>query len=505
MHKRNRIIAVLVLLVALSARIYLAGMSAYVWDEDRYWIPLARSISFEPGHLNLPMRGASHPALPAYLIRAGSAVFGQGPFGYRAASILAGLMTVGVAGWLGWRWLGAKAGLLAAALLAVNEYHLGLSVFASEKIFYLLFLMLSAFAFAEFLRNERPSWLYGAAVFAGLSVLCREITLLAGPVYFLALLAGGKASWLRRREPYIAGLIFIAVISPDLVFNFLQPQVVAHGEEGYREHLQRIGGIGFTRQHLLFYARDVIAWIYRIRGQHLFDPAAEYASTNSVAGLMMVLCAAWAVWRWKHADSVARMFAIFFFFPLTFFLLTKPGIPKEGLDPVVWFWVDITLVPGILLMAYAAGTAGWAGRLAKVGCVLGMAVGLLSVSRGLPPLAPYTVAVSPVMIWPADGQWVSVRASFRACAFCKPTMRVSSIRTHRKGFEASEPTAEEVRSLGDGRTFQVRAILTGEILRDYIFVFELAEPNGRPVIYDTAARVAPGQRDQPFWAELPPK
>src|SRR5262245_29065434 len=81
-------------MVALALRIYLAVTVPYIHDEENNAIPLARTISFAPSSLHLPLRGENHGALPAYVVKVSSELFGTSPLAYRALHILLGIGTI---------------------------------------------------------------------------------------------------------------------------------------------------------------------------------------------------------------------------------------------------------------------------------------------------------------------------------------------------------------------------------------------------------------------------
>src|SRR5919106_6635757 len=83
-----------ILLTAIVLRLFLAATAAYIHDEDNTAIPLSKTISFTPGQLNLPLRGENHGALPAYVVKASSTLFGSRPLAYRLLHVLIGLATV---------------------------------------------------------------------------------------------------------------------------------------------------------------------------------------------------------------------------------------------------------------------------------------------------------------------------------------------------------------------------------------------------------------------------
>ena len=208
----------LLLIIGTAAvlRLYQAYVAKYIWDEEMRWIPLAQSISLRPGHLHLPLHEGHDPSLPAYFIKASSILFGETPVGFRFPSLLAGMLTILFVYLIAREWRGARAGLWAGGLLAFNEYHIGISSFAVEKSYYLCFVSIAVYSFSRFLQTAKPNFLYLTAVATGLGFLCKLLATLLIPVFFITLLVSGSGSWLRRKEPYIALLIFLVLISPDI-------------------------------------------------------------------------------------------------------------------------------------------------------------------------------------------------------------------------------------------------------------------------------------------------
>jgi predicted membrane-bound mannosyltransferase len=92
--RRVDAVLLLILLGALALRLYLAATQAYVHDEANTSIPLSQTISFDPGALHLPLRGENHGALPAYVVKVSSLLFGTAPIAYRLAHVLLGLCTI---------------------------------------------------------------------------------------------------------------------------------------------------------------------------------------------------------------------------------------------------------------------------------------------------------------------------------------------------------------------------------------------------------------------------
>ena len=83
-----------IVLLSLLLRVYIIVSTTYVWDEDREWIPLGRSISLSGESAQLPWRSVSHGALTAYIVRITSTFLGDNPLGYRFGFALAGVLAV---------------------------------------------------------------------------------------------------------------------------------------------------------------------------------------------------------------------------------------------------------------------------------------------------------------------------------------------------------------------------------------------------------------------------
>ena len=154
--RRIDTILLLILLAALAVRVHLATTREYIHDEDNTAIPLSKTISFELGNLHLPLRGENHPALPAYVVKASSTLFGTSRLGYRLMHVLLGLVTIVAVYSLTRQWYGPVAARWAAAFLAFNEYYLNVSSRATAHVPHLLCVTAAVYAFSRFLASERP-------------------------------------------------------------------------------------------------------------------------------------------------------------------------------------------------------------------------------------------------------------------------------------------------------------------------------------------------------------
>jgi 4-amino-4-deoxy-L-arabinose transferase-like glycosyltransferase len=347
---------VLILLLAAVLRVYLGTTAPYIHDEENNAIPLARTISFVPGALNLPLRGENHGALPAYVVKFSSAIFGPSPLGFRALHILLGLGTILIVFRLALDWYGPVAATWAAALLAFNEYYLPISSRVTAQVPFLFLVATALFAFSRFIRFERSRHLYGAAAATGLAFYCKEHAVLLLPVFLLALLHPALRPWLRRPHPYLAAAMFALFIVPDLYWNITTPEttVVRYGDQealqaGYANHLRRIGGLGVSPYPLMFYARRAVMPLYEsATGRALVDETPEYPSINPLLGALLLGSVLWTLLRSRH-DPATMFLVLTFGFIFALFTLIERGNPPGRLDPVSWIWVEATMFPAVVL------------------------------------------------------------------------------------------------------------------------------------------------------------
>jgi hypothetical protein len=501
MHKK---IVLGLFLVAVVFRLYPLLTSTYIWDEEREWIVVAERISLLPGSLYLPIHEGHHPSVPAYFIKAGTWLFGKNPLGYRFFSLAAGMLTLFVVWRLVARWSGPAAAVWALALLALNEYHIGISIFAVEKSLQHLFAALSLYGFYRYLAGENAKFLYLSAVTAGFACLCNERSVLLLAVYGVALFWSRGWSWLRRKECYIALAIFVLTISPDVYANLRWSRSDLGAD--YSDHLSRIGGMGVNRHHILFFGRDAVAFVYDRLGRKLHDQAAEYPAMNPLFGALLLAVVAASLWRFRRQDVGGKLFLSLFGVVLVFFSLVRPASTRAGLDPVAWFWIDLTLPAAAMLSAPMLSRQSGRRRTALL-AIAGLAAVYagFSVWGGRLGLEPVAAAADPEVLWPADGRVEEVRIFFNVCAICKPPADVKLVEVLVDG--GAGPADIEGADLGTGdRTFRLRAASAGGKSRVYTAIYRVPDYFGieRTV---RAEIFAPTRFDRPwpprFWARAP--
>ncbi|MGE5263673.1 MAG: glycosyltransferase family 39 protein [Acidobacteriota bacterium] len=472
----------LILALAFGMRVYQASVTTYFWDEERDWIPLAESISFQPQSLNLPLRADYHGALPAYLMEIGGLLLGKDPLGFRFPGILAGVFSIYLAYRMSLDWAGVNAARWVAALLAFNEFHISMSTLAIQHIFYFLFVMAALYAFSRFLKTRRPRYLYWATGWLGVAFLCYEISALLVPVFVLTLLVLPEYRvWFKRKEPYLAGLVFLLVILPDLAANFIVPGTTL---ATYGDHLSRIGGVGFTPHYLNFFLRDGVRALYNWMGRELYDKAAGYPTMNLVFGVILLGGVLIETLRWRKQEPILKFLILSFWLVLAFFVLVRPGSARNRLDPVLWLWVGVTLLPACLIVArlFSDLRGRWLVA-AATAIAAAVFISLTAVAVGHFGIPSVEVGSNPEFIWPPDGRIVAVQSKFTFCKICDSSRKIElvSIVTvdESASFTVSPSEYNSAGLCGRDCTINLPAILNaGEQVRDYEINFRLTDQSG---------------------------
>lgn len=497
----KRRVVTFVFLAACLFRIYPLLTSTYIWDEEREWIVVAERISLSPGSLYLPVHEGHHPSLPAYFMKAGAGLLGANPAGYRFFSLMAGLATLGILWRLALRWVGSAAALWPVLVLAFNEYHIGISILAVEKSFQHLFVAASLYGCYRYLAEDRAGFLYLSAAMAGFAFLCNERSVVLGPAYAGALFWSRGWSWLRRKESYLAVGVFCLVISPSVYANVAGSRTDLG--VGYAEHLSRAGNVGINRHHILFFGRDAVAFLYDLLGRKLHDNASEYPAMNGLFGALLLSVVALCWRRFRLQDAGGKLFLSVFTVVMLFFSLVRPGAVPPGLDPVAWFWVDLTLPAAALLSAPVLSRRTGIVRKALLTLAgLALLCAGYAVWGGRLPLQRVAAAAVPEVLWPADGRLHEVQILFHACAICGPAPEAELVEILAHGGAKSSDVEGADPGTAD-RTFRLRAAEAGGPSRVYTAVYRVRDRFGIERVV-RAEIFAPVLFDRPwpprFWA-----
>ena len=207
-----------VLTLALLVRLVIVAVAPreIQWPDGREFSAIARSLCEHHGYGMQTLRPPGYPTLMALV----QGLLGPDLVRLRVVEALLGTLSVGVLGAVGASLFGGPAGLLAAAIAAVNPVLALLpSTQYAENTLVLLVTLGFAAAFAAWRRGGLARWALAGALF-GLGLLTRPniVTLLPG-------LALGFALALRReRRSWVlplltAGVAALLVVSPWVIRN----------------------------------------------------------------------------------------------------------------------------------------------------------------------------------------------------------------------------------------------------------------------------------------------
>lgn len=202
---------VILLGVLILARAIAAALMPLAFDEAYYWL---WSKHLAAGYYD-------HPPMIAFVIRAGTAVFGDTPFGVRFVPLLLSV----AATWAVWRSARILSGCDATAAVAALLFNLTLMIgtqaltatpdapaVATSAFFF--------FALAKVSETGRGRWWLVAGVVAGLGMLSKyTMPMLGGGALLWVLMVPKQRHWLSTPWPYLGALLCLLLFLPNLLWN----------------------------------------------------------------------------------------------------------------------------------------------------------------------------------------------------------------------------------------------------------------------------------------------
>ena len=212
----NRLIATpqrfafVVIACSVMLRLVFAGKIELLPEETYYW---NYSQHLDLGYLD-------HPPMVAWLIRFGTAVFGQNEFGVRVGAILCGAVTSFYVYKLTYKLFGAACGMYSLMLVQILPFFFlagmlmtpdaPLTAAWAASLYYLERAVVS---------GESGSW-WRAGLSLGLGLTSKYTIVLLGvvAVAWMVFDMQARSEWLRR-GPYVAALLALLVFSPVIYWN----------------------------------------------------------------------------------------------------------------------------------------------------------------------------------------------------------------------------------------------------------------------------------------------
>jgi 4-amino-4-deoxy-L-arabinose transferase-like glycosyltransferase len=207
-----RLAPVLALLLAVvAARCWVVVHSDFETDEAYYWL-WSRGLAWSY---------FDHPPMVAYFIRLGTWLFGDTILGIRSMAILA-MVAASVLVYILALLLfdDRRVGLLSLLWFSVMPHTAFFSIIMFPDTPAILFWTLTCVGLAMVWRSGRGEWWYLVGVAVGLLLLSKYtgVFLICGIAAWL-LASTEMRPWLKRPEPYVAGLIALLLFSPVIVWN----------------------------------------------------------------------------------------------------------------------------------------------------------------------------------------------------------------------------------------------------------------------------------------------
>jgi len=352
----------LILAAALALRVVGASRANLIFDERAHWA-LAETIDFRPQHFHVVSRTLDHPLLSIYVLRAGSLIFGTGDFALRILYVLAGTATLVPVYFLGRRVFSERAGLWAAALLAVDQFHVCWSrVFMPE----VLMLLLASLVLLQFLRSLEKNTTGNCVLLGvlwGLAYLAKEPAILLIPaLWFYLLITPRHRRLLGRPRWYLAHGVFLLVIAPDVLWN------LAHLSESYLYRDAALAGEPWrvSWKSFTLYLGELFRAVF---GPHVLGEGREYIDGNlyvchwAAGGLYLASVVAATITQGKI--PAVRLLLVTFFLVFVAFMLLPGG---EAFEP--FWWASISLIPAVLCAGWLLDWAAGGGRVPTVAAFL---------------------------------------------------------------------------------------------------------------------------------------
>ncbi len=347
------IAAIFLLAAFCGLRLWAAAEAGFFFDEAYYW---SWSTELAAGYRD-------HPPMVAYVVWAGTQLFGQTTLGARFGSIVCHVLSVALVYGLARDLYGDRRTAAWAAILANLTLFAAFSIIIYPEQPMVAAWLAAMYGLTRIANGGRPAWWVFVGAMFGLSFASKYSAFVAllGALLWVAMAAETRG-WFRRPGPYVAAAVAALVFMPVAIWN------AQHGWISIMMHTYREGLASMTP--LQSAAADV-GLVVAMGSPFIFAMA--------VAGALKTP----AGWRRRFLLLAPLPLAIFF---LIWSLNDEMGV--QGVSPLV-YWLAIPAAWYITQARYR-----W---LARTAAALAVLFGLV-VNVALPVLAAQrTIAVPPAL------------------------------------------------------------------------------------------------------------
>ena len=195
----------------LILRLLYMGHVELIPDEMYYWVYSQR----------LALSYLDHPPLVAWLIAAGTAIFGDTTFGVRSSLVPLSLLGAWLFYLYGATMGGRTTGLMCVLALAVMPFFTVSGLLMTPDAPMIVAWAAALYCFKRGLIDDHPAAFYGLGLAMGLGLVAKYTIALLAPAALLFMLIDRRARrWFFRPQPYIAVLIAILIFLPVLIWNW---------------------------------------------------------------------------------------------------------------------------------------------------------------------------------------------------------------------------------------------------------------------------------------------
>lgn len=166
-----------------------------------------------------------HPPLVFFIQHLFMRIFGESTFVFRLPSAFFGIASVYLLFLVGRQLFSPQAGLIAAAIGAVNTHLLFISRLGLQEAYVIFFLLLSTWLFLKALQKNRYFIWTGVAL--GLAFLTKYTTFILAPIFFVYLL-WERRDVFRSAKFWIGATLALILFSPVILYNVQLYRAVGH-------------------------------------------------------------------------------------------------------------------------------------------------------------------------------------------------------------------------------------------------------------------------------------
>jgi len=365
-------LGVALLIAALTAmRLVYAGVLDLRTDEAYYWTWSKESV----------LSFLDHPPGIAWLIRFGTAIFGDTNIGARFGGIVAMLVTQLLLADIVRRVTHDVRAVVFAVLMPEAALYYGLLMAkVAPDTAMIPFAVAMLWSLVRLHESGDPRWWLAAGLFTGLALLSKFTAIMLLPaVLAFALVPDWRRRWLFSPWPWLAALIAVAVFLPVLIWNaqhdwasfrFQFVRAVATHQLSFRTVGEFIGLqfglVGFVLLPVVLSGVTLTAW----RGYRTREPVAILLSTAVLVpfgyffwkSLTLRVGDTWPMFIWPAGFAATA---------INLTMMSREGWPDRMVKSSFW-WARVAVISGIafvvgVFLYYVAAPWNLIGRTDPVG------------------------------------------------------------------------------------------------------------------------------------------